>query len=119
MVMFEATCAFFSPYLTSPHSILYRASLAEQSAMQVVSASETTLIYTLEPLSATAFSGIFLREKLGLTTAIGAVFIIGACLHSTIGPFPFENQVLAKLRSLFGRNKVNITDSSRNNTSKK
>ena len=59
-------------------------SFAEQKAMQYISASETTLIYTLEPLTATAFGCIFLKEKFTLTTAIGALFIVAGGLKSTL-----------------------------------
>ena len=48
--------------------------------MRFVSAAEATLIYTMEPLFATAFAFYFLDEEVGSNTAIGAALIISACL---------------------------------------
>ena len=58
--------------------------IAEQEAMQVVDASETTLLYTMEPLFATVFAAIFLKDHIGLNTCVSAVFIIAACLRSSL-----------------------------------
>ena len=51
------------------------ASFSEQSAMQHITAAETTLIYTLEPLAATLFSSLILHESIGLNTGSFAVKI--------------------------------------------
>lgn len=61
------------------------ATYVEQKAMQVVSAADTTLIYTLEPLTASAFAALILNEHLTTSTAIGAICIISACLQNTFG----------------------------------
>ena len=57
----------------------------EQSGMQVVSAAETTLIYSLEPLTATAFSAILLKEQLTKSTGYGAFCILSACILDALG----------------------------------
>mmetsp|Transcript_20924 Transcript_20924/g.29980 ORF Transcript_20924/g.29980 Transcript_20924/m.29980 type:complete len:417 (+) Transcript_20924:157-1407(+) len=54
--------------------------LSEQKAMRFISAAEATLIYTMEPLFATAFAFYFLHEEVGINTAVGAALIITACL---------------------------------------
>ena len=62
-------------------------SYVEQRVIRVLTAAETTLIYTLEPLFATAFAAYFLKEHLTSGTIKGAVFIILACLWDTIVDF--------------------------------
>ena len=62
-------------------------SYVEQRVIRVLTAAETTLIYTLEPLFATAFAAFFLKEHLTSGTVKGAVFIILACLWDTIVDF--------------------------------
>lgn len=55
-------------------------SIIEQWAMKVVSASQITLIYTLEPIFATIFGVLYLHEKLNTSTILGAILIILACV---------------------------------------
>jgi len=57
----------------------------EQSGMQTISAAETTLIYSLEPLTATAFSAIILKEQLTKSTGYGACCILSACVLDALG----------------------------------
>jgi len=79
------------------------ASLAEQKAMQSVSAADTTLIYTLEPLTASAFAAVILHEKLTFSTAIGALCIISACLQNTFGFIRFKSwENIFQWSSIFG-----------------
>lgn len=59
-------------------------SFAEQQVIRVLTAAETTLIYSLEPLFATAFAAIILKEHVTVGTLLGATFIILACLWDTI-----------------------------------
>jgi drug/metabolite transporter (DMT)-like permease len=59
-------------------------SYIEQEAIRVLSAAETTLIYTLEPLFATGFAAAILKEHISQGTVYGAVFIVLACLWETI-----------------------------------
>ncbi len=61
--------------------------LSEQKALKVLSAAETSLIYTLEPVFATLFGFLFLQEQITVSIFIGAVFIISACLYSTVIDF--------------------------------
>jgi drug/metabolite transporter (DMT)-like permease len=84
-------------------------SYIEQNAMKYISAAETTLIYTFEPLSACAFASLLLNERLGYSTLIGALFIIAATMRSTLGPLNLSgivvtfglifNRLLSKLAS--------------------
>jgi drug/metabolite transporter (DMT)-like permease len=59
-------------------------SYIEQEAIRVLSAAETTLIYTLEPLFATGFAAAILNEHISQGTIYGAIFIVLACLWDTI-----------------------------------
>ena len=59
-------------------------SFVEQKVIRVLTAAETTLIYTLEPLFATSFAAFFLKEHITYGTLTGAAFIILACLWDTI-----------------------------------
>ena len=61
-------------------------SFCENFAMKKLSASESTVIYSTEPLWGAAFASIFLHEKLGYNTGIGAILIMLACVWSSIGP---------------------------------
>lgn len=56
----------------------------ETLALKTLSAAETTLIFSTEPLFGTAFAAIVAHECLGAEAAIGAAFIIGGCLVSGI-----------------------------------
>lgn len=55
-------------------------SIIEQWAMKVISASQITLIYTLEPIFATLFGVVYLNEHLNRCTIIGAALILLACV---------------------------------------
>jgi drug/metabolite transporter (DMT)-like permease len=57
----------------------------ESTALKSLSAAETTLILSTEPLWGTAFAAATLGEQVGVDTGIGAVLIISACLFSTLG----------------------------------
>lgn len=61
-------------------------SFCENFAMKKLSASESTVIYSTEPLWGAAFASVFLHEKLGYNTGIGAILIMLACVWSSIGP---------------------------------
>jgi drug/metabolite transporter (DMT)-like permease len=45
--------------------------------MRVVSATETAIIYGLEPVWGAAFAWVMLGERWGLTGFVGAIFIMG------------------------------------------
>merc|ERR1712238_319284 len=54
----------------------------ETLALKTLSAAETTLIFSTEPLFGAAFAGVVANECFGIETAIGAVFIVGGCIVS-------------------------------------
>lgn len=56
----------------------------ETLALKTLSAAETTLIFSTEPLFGTAFAAMVANECFGKEAAIGAAFIIGGCLVSGI-----------------------------------
>lgn len=58
-------------------------SYVEQQVIRVLTPAETTLIYTLEPLFATAFAAFVLKEHVTQGTYFGAAFILSACLWDT------------------------------------
>lgn len=60
------------------------ASTMEQISLKTLSASEITLIYTLEPLTGAAFANLFLHEHLGLNVYVGGLLITLACLYSIL-----------------------------------
>ena len=59
-------------------------SYVEQRAIKILSSADIAVIYTLEPLFATLFSNILLREDFGLNIFFGAIFIILSCLWKPI-----------------------------------
>jgi drug/metabolite transporter (DMT)-like permease len=61
-------------------------SYGENVAMKQLSAAESTVIYSTEPLWGTAFAAITLGEHIGSNTIVGAAFILSACLWSSVGP---------------------------------
>ena len=54
----------------------------ETLALKTLSAAETTLIFSTEPLFGAAFAAVVANECLGPEAAVGAAFIIGGCLVS-------------------------------------
>lgn len=67
----------------------------QMAAMRDVSATETAIIYGLEPVWGAGFAWFLLGERWGVTGWIGAAFVLGRTLS-----FP--------LMSLFGRNFVRL-----------
>jgi len=57
----------------------------ENRAMETLSAAETTLIFSTEPLWGTAFAAVVVGEQLGPNVALGAAFILSACIYSNLG----------------------------------
>mmetsp|Transcript_8700 Transcript_8700/g.21834 ORF Transcript_8700/g.21834 Transcript_8700/m.21834 type:complete len:359 (+) Transcript_8700:992-2068(+) len=57
----------------------------ETLALETLSAAETTLIFSTEPLWGTAFAVIVMGEQLQLNAGFGAAFILSACLYSNLG----------------------------------
>ena len=54
----------------------------ETLALRTLSAAETTLIFSTEPLFGAAFAAVVANECLGVDDAIGALFIVVGCLVS-------------------------------------
>uniref|UniRef100_J3MD56 EamA domain-containing protein n=2 Tax=Oryza brachyantha TaxID=4533 RepID=J3MD56_ORYBR len=62
---------------------------AEVAAMRDVSATETAIIYGLEPVWGAAFAWAMLGERWGITGFVGALFIIaGSFMVQILGSFP-------------------------------
>ncbi|XP_066371956.1 uncharacterized protein [Miscanthus floridulus] len=63
--------------------------LAEVAAMRDVSATETAIIYGLEPVWGAAFAWAMLGERWGVTGLVGAIFIIaGSLMVQIFGSIP-------------------------------
>jgi hypothetical protein len=75
----------------------------ETSALKTLSAAETTLIFSTEPLWGTAFASVVMGETLGLHAAAGAVMIVSACVYSNLG-------LDGLLGLLPGRNKASMEE---------
>ena len=54
----------------------------ESIAFQRVPATDASVILTTEPLFAALVSAVLVGEQFGLSDAVGAVFIIGACVYA-------------------------------------
>ena len=54
----------------------------ETLALRTLSAAETTLIFSTEPLFGAAFAAVVANECLGVDDAVGAAFIIIGCVVS-------------------------------------
>lgn len=57
----------------------------ETLAMKKVSAAESTVIFSTEPIWGTAFAAVVLGKRIGWNTALGAVLIVLACSWSSVG----------------------------------
>lgn len=57
----------------------------ETLALKTLSAAETTLIFSTEPLWGTAFAASVMGEQLGMNAAIGGLVILTGCLYSNLG----------------------------------
>ncbi|KAL7432925.1 hypothetical protein ACHAXM_010186 [Skeletonema potamos] len=82
----------FTPILQSPLALgaifytgLITTSLAlwvESIAFQRVPATDASIILTTEPLFAAAISAVLVGETFGASDAVGAAFIVGACIYA-------------------------------------
>lgn len=82
----------FTPILSSPLALgaicytgLVTTSLAlwvESVAFQRVPATDASIILTTEPLFAAATSAVLVGETFGPSDAVGAFFIVGACIYA-------------------------------------
>lgn len=57
----------------------------ETLALESLSAAETTLIFSTEPLWGTAFAVAVMGEQMGMNAAVGAGLILTACIYSNLG----------------------------------
>merc|ERR1719506_527343 len=57
----------------------------ETLALEYLSAAETTLIFSTEPLWGTAFVVALMGEQLGMNAAVGGSLILAACIYSNLG----------------------------------
>ena len=57
----------------------------ETLALETLSAAETTLIFSTEPIWGTAFAAVVMGEHLQLNAGFGAAFILAACIYSNLG----------------------------------
>ena len=58
----------------------------ETMAMKKISAAESTIILSTEPIWGTAFAAVLLGETIGWNTGLGAALIVSACTWSSVGP---------------------------------
>lgn len=82
----------FTPIISSPVALgaicytgIVTTSLAlwvESIAFQRVQATDASIILTTEPLFAAAISAVLVGEQFGASDAIGAFFIVGACIYA-------------------------------------
>ena len=56
----------------------------ETLALRTLTAAETTLIFSTEPLFGAAFAAVVANEVFGVPDAVGAAFIILGCVISGI-----------------------------------
>jgi drug/metabolite transporter (DMT)-like permease len=82
----------------------------ETRAMETLSAAETTLIFSTEPLWGTAFAAVVMHEQLGLNAAVGAFFILAACTYSNLGLAGLSNLVKGMSVKDITRNPVSFRD---------
>lgn len=57
----------------------------ETLALKTLSAAETTMIFSTEPLWGAAFASVVVGEHLGLGAGMGAALILSGCLFSNMG----------------------------------
>jgi len=57
----------------------------ETLALKTLTASETTLIMSTEPVSGAAFAAAVMGERFGPASMFGSVFILAGCLYSNLG----------------------------------
>jgi len=71
----------------------------ENKAMVKVTAAESTIIFSTEPLWGTVFSAVTLGEQIGWNTILGAILILTSCLWSTLGPAVTAAGLLSTLQA--------------------
>jgi len=76
--------------------------LGETMALRTLSATETTLIFSTEPLWAAAFANMVLGETMGPSAAAGGALIVAACAWSALGgdSGPADIEIEARPRAI-------------------
>jgi len=62
----------------------------ETRAMKSLSASETTMLYSTEPIFGSLFASFALDESMGLGGGMGAAMVLSGCLYSSLGAAHLE-----------------------------
>lgn len=74
----------------------------ETLALKTLSAAETTLIFSTEPLWGAACASVVMGEQLGFETLAGGALILGGCLFSNLGVEGiFGKDNVEKVQNLF------------------
>uniref|UniRef100_A0A7S3KZR1 EamA domain-containing protein n=1 Tax=Amphora coffeiformis TaxID=265554 RepID=A0A7S3KZR1_9STRA len=68
----------------------------ESVALKTLTAAETTLLLSTEPLWGALWASLFLGEHLGLDTLSGGLLILAGCLYSNLGWTKLKNLALGK-----------------------
>lgn len=71
---------FFTGLITTALTIYM-----EAVALKTLSAAETTLILSTEPLWGAAFASFLIGEQFGMDAAMGATLIVAGCIFSNLG----------------------------------
>jgi len=58
--------------------------LLQTTSLGVLSSTETTVLYSTEPLWGAAFASVMLGEHIGQSTILGGALILGACVSSSL-----------------------------------
>jgi drug/metabolite transporter (DMT)-like permease len=72
----------------------------ETLALESLSAAETTLIFSTEPLWGTAFAVALMGEQIGMNAAVGGSLILAACLYSNLGIDGLQNMLKQGIGSI-------------------
>jgi len=64
----------------------------ETRAMKSLSASETTMLYSTEPIFGSLFASFALDESMGLGGGVGAAMVLAGCLYSSLGAANLEKE---------------------------
>jgi drug/metabolite transporter (DMT)-like permease len=78
----------------------------ETLALESLSAAETTLIFSTEPLWGTAFAVAVMGEQMGMNAVAGAGLILTACVYSNLGVHGLHEMWISTMSSVFARNKT-------------
>lgn len=82
----------------------------ETLALESLSAADTTLIFSTEPLWGTAFAVAVCGEQMGMNAAIGAGMILMACVYSNLGVQGLEEIRSSAMASIFANEKKDSTN---------